>query len=104
MIRPKVYFTKEITPESLIRIYEALGVVIKFSCAVFTRIKAGTAGNTSVGVDIDPDLSALHDGNICSESGPASDTTIAADTFVICKNKSWLSHMDSLLSGEGIIL
>ncbi|MBR3233010.1 DUF362 domain-containing protein [Candidatus Saccharibacteria bacterium] len=42
MIRPKVYFTKEITPESLIRIYEALGVELKGRVAV--KVSTGERG------------------------------------------------------------
>ena len=41
---PKVYFTSEISPESLIRIYEALGVEARGNVAV--KISTGEAGNT----------------------------------------------------------
>ena len=34
----KVYFTKEITPESLIKIYEKLGVSLKGNVAVNTSL------------------------------------------------------------------
>ena len=40
----KVYFTKEITPESLVRIYKALGVEAKGRVAV--KISTGEGGNT----------------------------------------------------------
>ncbi len=40
---PKVYFTKEITPESLIKIYEALGVELKGKVAV--KLHSGEDGN-----------------------------------------------------------
>ena len=39
----KVYFTKEITPESLIRIYEALGVELKGKIGV--KVSTGEAGS-----------------------------------------------------------
>lgn len=41
---PKVYFTRSITPESLLRIYEALGVEATGPVAV--KISTGEAGNT----------------------------------------------------------
>ena len=41
---PKVYFTKEITPESLVRIYKALGVQAEGRVAV--KISTGEGGNT----------------------------------------------------------
>ena len=40
----KVYYTKEITPESLVRIYKALGVDAKGRVAV--KISTGEGGNT----------------------------------------------------------
>lgn len=40
----KVYFTRDITPESLVKIYEALGVEAKGRVAV--KISTGEAGNT----------------------------------------------------------
>lgn len=40
----KVYFTKEITPESLVKIYKALGVEAKGRVAV--KISTGEGGNT----------------------------------------------------------
>ena len=42
--QPKVYFTKEITPESLVRIYKALGVEATGRVAV--KISTGEGGNT----------------------------------------------------------
>ena len=39
----KVYFTKEITPESLIKIYEKLGVSLKGNVAV--KLHSGEKGN-----------------------------------------------------------
>lgn len=39
----KVYFTKEITPESLIRIYKALGVELKGKIGV--KVSTGEAGS-----------------------------------------------------------
>lgn len=42
MKQSKVYFTKEITPASLVRIYEALGVTLKGSTAV--KISTGEPG------------------------------------------------------------
>ena len=44
MAQSKVYFTKEITPESLVRIYEALGVEAQGRVAV--KISTGEGGNT----------------------------------------------------------
>lgn len=44
MAQSKVYFTKEITPESLVRIYEALGVKPEGRVAV--KISTGEGGNT----------------------------------------------------------
>ncbi len=44
MAQSKVYFTKEITPESLVRIYEALGVKVEGRVAV--KISTGEGGNT----------------------------------------------------------
>ena len=41
--QPKVYFTKEITPESLVKIYKALGVEAKGRVAV--KISTGEGGN-----------------------------------------------------------
>jgi Uncharacterized Fe-S center protein len=41
---PTVYFTKEITPESLVEIYKALGVEVDGNVAV--KISTGEAGNT----------------------------------------------------------
>ena len=43
MEKAKVYFTKEITPESLIRIYEALGVNLKGKVGV--KVSTGEAGS-----------------------------------------------------------
>lgn len=43
MEKSKVYFTKEITPESLVRIYEALGVNLKGKVAV--KLHSGEKGN-----------------------------------------------------------
>ena len=43
MEKSKVYFTKEITPESLIRVYEALGVELKGKVGV--KISTGEAGS-----------------------------------------------------------
>ncbi len=42
--QPKVFFTKEITPESLVRIYHALGVEANGRVAV--KISTGEGGNT----------------------------------------------------------
>jgi uncharacterized Fe-S center protein len=44
MAQPTVYFTKEITPESLVRIYKALGVEATGRVAV--KISTGEGGNT----------------------------------------------------------
>ena len=38
----KVYFTKEITPESLIKIYEAIGIELKGKVGV--KVSTGEAG------------------------------------------------------------
>ena len=43
MEKSKVYFTKEITPESLVRVYEALGVNLKGKVAV--KLHSGEKGN-----------------------------------------------------------
>lgn len=43
MAQSKVYFTKEITPESLVKIYEALGVKVDGRVAV--KISTGEGGN-----------------------------------------------------------
>lgn len=43
MTKSKVYFTKTITPESLVRIYEALGMTLSGKVAV--KISTGEAGN-----------------------------------------------------------
>lgn len=43
MAQSKVYFTKEITPESLVKIYEALGVKVEGRVAV--KISTGEGGN-----------------------------------------------------------
>ena len=43
MEKSKVYFTKEITPESLVKIYEALGVKLKGKVAV--KLHSGEEGN-----------------------------------------------------------
>ena len=42
MGKSKVYFTKEITPESLIKMYETLGVELKGKVAV--KLSTGEAG------------------------------------------------------------
>ena len=42
--QPKVYFTREITPESLVRVYEALGVEAQGRVCV--KISTGEGGNT----------------------------------------------------------
>ena len=42
MAKPRVYFTKTITPESLIKIYEALGVELKGKVGV--KVSTGEAG------------------------------------------------------------
>ena len=42
--QPKVYFTREITPESLVRVYEALGVEAQGRVGV--KISTGEGGNT----------------------------------------------------------
>ena len=44
MAQSKVYFTKEITPESLVKVYEALGVKPEGRVAV--KISTGEGGNT----------------------------------------------------------
>lgn len=51
MSKSKVYFTKEITPESLIRIYDALGTDLKGKVAV--KISTGEPGGHSF---LDPNL------------------------------------------------
>ena len=38
---PKVYFTKDITPESLVKIYEALGVTPKEGQRVAVKVSTG---------------------------------------------------------------
>ena len=43
MEKSKVYFTKEITPESLVRVYEALGINLKGKVAV--KLHSGEKGN-----------------------------------------------------------
>ncbi len=43
MTKAKVYFSKEITPESLIKIYDALGVTLKGKVAV--KLSTGEKGN-----------------------------------------------------------
>lgn len=43
MSKPKVYFTKAITPESLVRIFEALGVTLPGKVGV--KISTGESGN-----------------------------------------------------------
>lgn len=43
MTRPKVYFTKEITPESVVKIYEALSVKLPGKTAV--KLHSGEEGN-----------------------------------------------------------
>lgn len=45
MSKSKVYFTKDITPESLVRIYEALGVPVEGKVAV--KVSTGEAGNNN---------------------------------------------------------
>ena len=44
MAQSKVYFTKEITPESLVKIYKALGVEAQGRVCV--KISTGEGGNT----------------------------------------------------------
>ena len=44
MAQSEVYFTKEITPESLVKIYKALGVEATGRVAV--KISTGEGGNT----------------------------------------------------------
>ena len=44
---PKVYFTKEITPESLVRIYDALGVTIPENARVAVKISTGESKHTN---------------------------------------------------------
>ena len=43
MEKAKVYFTKEITPESLVRLYDALGVYLDGNVAV--KLHSGEEGN-----------------------------------------------------------
>ncbi len=43
--KSKVYFTKEITPESLVRIYEAVGLPLTGKVAI--KLSTGEAGNTN---------------------------------------------------------
>lgn len=43
MEQAKVYFTKEVTPEGLIRAYEALGIALKGNVAI--KLHSGEAGN-----------------------------------------------------------
>lgn len=45
MGKSKVYFTKEITPESLIKMYEALGVELKGKVGV--KISTGEPGGNN---------------------------------------------------------
>ena len=44
---PKVYFTKEITPESLVRMYDALGVTIPENARVAVKISTGESKHTN---------------------------------------------------------
>ena len=44
---PKVYFTKEITPESLVKIYEALGVTPKEGQRVAVKISTGESSQSN---------------------------------------------------------
>ena len=46
-VTPKVYFTKEITPESLVRIYDALGVTIPENARVAVKISTGESQHTN---------------------------------------------------------
>ena len=43
MEKSKVYFTKEITPESIVKIYETLGVELQGKVAV--KLHSGEKGN-----------------------------------------------------------
>ena len=43
MEKSKVYFCREITPENVIKMYEALGITLKGNVAV--KVHSGEAGN-----------------------------------------------------------
>lgn len=45
--KPTVYFTKEITPESLVRVYDALGVKIPDNARVAVKISTGESKHTN---------------------------------------------------------
>ena len=49
MTKPKVYFTKQITPESLIKIYEALGVDVTNGGKAKVGVKVSTGEDGSKG-------------------------------------------------------
>ena len=44
---PKIYFTKDITPESLVKIYEALGVTPKEGQRVAVKISTGESSQSN---------------------------------------------------------
>lgn len=77
MKQSKVYFTKEITPASLVRIYEALGVTLKGSTAV--KISTGEpGGHNFLQPELIRDLVVQLDGTIveCNTAYPGRrDTT-----------------------------
>ena len=98
----KVYFTKEITPESLIKIYEALGVDLKGNVGV--KVSTGEAGSKGyLKADlIGPFVSKLNGTIIeCNTAYPGKRNT-AEDHLQVAKEHGFTTFADvDIMDAEG---
>ena len=102
MEKPKVFFTKEITPESVIKIYEALGIQLDGKVAV--KLHSGEQGNQNY---LRPEFVkeiVEHVGGTVVECNTAYDG--ARDTTEkhqkLMADHGWTNYFDvDLMDGEG---
>ncbi len=103
-MKPKVYFTKEITPESLIKIYEALG--IKLPGKVGVKVSTGEQGAKGYlkAELIGPFVQKLNGTIIeCNTAYPGARNT-ANDHIEIAKQHGFTSFADvDIMDAEGEI-
>ncbi|MBR3229331.1 MAG: DUF362 domain-containing protein [Bacilli bacterium] len=102
MEKSKVYFTKEITPESLQKIYEALGVELKGRIGV--KVSTGEAGSKGYlkAVLIGPFVKGLNGTIIeCNTAYPGKRNT-ADDHLKVAKEHGFTSFADvDIMDGNG---
>ena len=102
MEKAKVYFTKEITPESLIKIYEALG--IKLTGKVGVKVSTGERGSKGyLKADLISQLVKKLNGTIleCNTAYPGARNT-KEDHMEVAKEHGFTSFADvDIMDGNG---